>query len=89
MTTIRPPGTRIGYADLVVALKDLIANYDQALAGLNNTLDMGVDEIKQVSASLMEPRRYKGTAVQRESQRGYQIRNNNGLEKSLSQMYLV
>ena len=89
MGTIQPPATRLNYGELIGALKELIDHYDQALGALNSELEIGVEQIKQISASEMDPRVYKGTEVQRESDRQVQYKNENGLQQSMSQKFLV
>lgn len=89
MGTIQPPGSRIRYGELIGMLKQLIDHYNQALAVINNELNIGVDQIKQILASVLEPRMYEGTMVKRVSQRGNEIKNESGLQNSLSQKFLV
>ena len=89
MKMIDVPESRPDYDTLIHDLEELIASHENALLELNGQMNIGVDQIKKISSSVVNSRAFEGTLINRDENRQVVMKDNNGLEVMQSQKFLI
>lgn len=89
MKMIQTPDKRPDYDTLIHDLEELISTYENSMLELNGHLNIGVDQIKKISNSVVSDRAFEGTLIQRVDDRQAVMKDGNGLEVMQSQKFLV